>query len=91
MCTATKKTGTGNRPWVVLDSPKPPKVDDRYQYWATPPQHLSQRCTYWLEQAQRGWRPNRHISSMGYDEAAGWFGVYIWEYVHLLRRACDAQ
>ena len=31
-----------------------------------------------------GWKPNRRISGMGYDDSAHFFGVYVWEYINVL-------
>jgi hypothetical protein len=80
----TVKTGGWSTRWVELEKPKPPPVADRYLYWTHPPEEPSERCRYWLRQIDRGWRPNHAISTMGYDEGAGWYGVYIWEYLYLV-------
>lgn len=77
------KTSASCGPWITLD-PKPPKVNDRYRYWVERPPALSSRCVYWVRQIMRGWRPNRRLSCLGYDEKAGWFGVYIWELLNVL-------
>jgi hypothetical protein len=77
------KTGGWNTDWVPLEA-KPPRVADRYQHWADPPPEPSERCRYWLAQIERGWRPNRAIAAHGYDAAAQWYGVWIWEYLHVL-------
>lgn len=77
------KTGGWNSPWVTLD-PKPPKVTNHYDFWGYLPDEPSPRCAYWLRQIDRGWRPNRYVRRMGYDEAAEWWGVYIAEYNHLI-------
>jgi hypothetical protein len=77
------KTGGWGGPWVDLEKPKPPKVD-RYLYWIDPPDVRSERCEYWLRQFDRGWRPNARILGEGYDATAEWFGVYMWEYLHVL-------
>lgn len=74
--------------------PAPPRVADRCLYWSEPPPALSARCmsarcTFWLDRIGRGWRANRRIRIMGYDEAAEHFGVYIWEWMHVLRPALD--
>lgn len=77
------KTGGWNTTWVTLE-PKPARVADRYLYWLDPPTEVSERCRYWLRQIERGWRPNRLISGHCYDCSAEWYGVYIWEYLHLI-------
>lgn len=60
----------------------PSKVDDCYRYWIEPPPERSGRCQYWIERIEAGWRPNSRIGSEGYDGAAHYYGVYIWEYIH---------
>ena len=77
------KTGGWNSPWVTLE-PKPLKVTNHYDFWGSLPTELSPRCMYWLRQIDRGWRPNRYVRRMGYDESAEWYGVYIAEYNHLI-------
>jgi hypothetical protein len=79
----TKTGGRGTR-WVELEKPKPPRVEDRYRYWTDPPGAVSERCQYWLRQIDHGWRPNRAISTLGYDSSAEWYGIYIWELQHLV-------
>lgn len=78
------KTGSEGQPWMELEKPKPAKVDDETRYWQYPPPELSPRCQYWSRQIERGWLPNRSVSRLGYDPSAGWFGVYIWEYLNVL-------
>jgi hypothetical protein len=63
--------------------PPPPRVD-RYAYWLDPPPEPSPRLQWWLTRVNAGWRPNRRIRMMGYDESAGWFGVYLWEWTNVL-------
>lgn len=65
--------------------PAPPRVANFEEYWAKPPPLPSPRLTYWLARFNAGWRPNRRISQMGYYEAAEWYGVWIWEYVKIIR------
>lgn len=81
------RTGGGGGVWVGIESPKPPKVTDRYRYWSDPPPEQSERCRYWLRQIERGWRPNKHIAREGYDTSAEWYGVYIWEYLNVIHPA----
>lgn len=84
------KTGSGGRPWIALEKPKPPAVEDCYAYWAEPPPELSERCRWWLRQIERGWRPNRSWSSAGYaTKANSLYGVYIWEYINVIYPALD--
>lgn len=78
------KTGGQDSAWVELEKPKPAPVDDRYAYWLEPPPSRSPRCEYWLRQIGRGWRPNRRIATEGYDNAAEWYGVYIWEFLNAI-------
>lgn len=85
------KTGGDGGIWVGIESPKPPRVDDHYRYWGSPPPEPSERCRYWLRQIERGWRPNRRIATEGYDAAAHWYGVYLWEYLNVLCPALGAS
>jgi len=34
-----------------------------------------------------GWRPNRRIGAMGWEEAAEFYGVYAWELFNVIRPA----
>ncbi len=61
------------------------RVDDIERYWAKPPKVCSLRCWEWVERIKAGFSPNSRISSMGYGEASAFYGVYIWEYIHILR------
>lgn len=85
------RTGTEGRPWVELERPKPHPVADRYLYWSDPPPRLSEACLYWTRQIVRGWLPNRRIGSYGYDTSAGWYGVYIWEYLNVIYPMIDSK
>lgn len=87
---AMSRTGSEGRPWVVLDRPKPPAVADETRFWRDPPSERSVACKYWARQISRGWLPNRRISRMGYSVAAQWYGVYIWEYLHVLYPMIEA-
>lgn len=78
------KTGSGGRPWIQVDRPKPPRIRDEERYWSDPPPEPSERCLYWVRQIDRGWLPNRRIGGIGYHGAAVWFGVYLWEYLNVL-------
>lgn len=82
--TRAGKTGSEGRPWIELDRPKPPKVDDVETYWPKPPPEPSEACMYWVRQIRRGWLPNRRISGEGYYTSAEWYGVWIWEYINVL-------
>lgn len=80
----TTKTGGDNTTWVELERPKPVRVADHYAYWGDPPPEMSERCRYWMRQIDRGWRPSRRVATIGYDGTAEWFGVYLWEYLHVI-------
>lgn len=84
------KTGGGGGVWIELESPKPPKVEDHYEYWGEAPPERSQRCEYWVRQIERGWRPNRRIPDC-YCCGSEWHGVYIWEYLHIIRPLLNAK
>lgn len=58
---------------------------DRYQYWTEPPPSPSAGLKKWLAKIEAGWRPNRRIGGMGYDEASQFYGVYIWEYLNIIQ------
>ena len=65
---------------------------DRYEYWGKPPPEPSARLLWWLDQIEAGWRPNRFYRRLGYDEGAERFGVYIWEYLNVIRPVlCRAE
>jgi len=63
---------------------------DVQRYWTEPPPEPSPRLGRWLERIRGGWRPNRRVGQMGYHEAAEFYGVYLWEYFHVLVPALDA-
>lgn len=69
---------------VEMKSVAPPRVADVYAFWGYPPVELSPRCKWWIRRVGEGWRRNSRISSMGYDESSHYFGIYIWEYLHVL-------
>lgn len=83
-------TGSHGRPWVTLEHPRPPAVPDPYAYWSTPPPTMSPRCAYWLRQIDAGWLPNRRWRRHGRDVAADLFGVWLWEYLHVIAPALAA-
>lgn len=62
----------------------PPRVADIELFWTEPPPEQSARCAWWVKRIGEGWAGNKRTRIMGYDEAAAYFGVYIWEYVHVL-------
>lgn len=65
---------------------KPPPVDDATAYWNEAPPAMSPRCGYWTTRHHYGtWRSNRWIRRQGYHAAAEWLGVWIWEYLHVIR------
>lgn len=85
------RTGSEGRLWVQLDRPKPPRIHDEMEYWESPPPQPSERCLYWTRQIERGWLPNRRISGECYHCSAVWYGVYIWEYLHVLAPLIDSK
>ena len=69
---------------------KPPPVDDVTTYWTLAPPAPSPRCAYWLRRHRDGnWQPNRRLRTEGYHAAAEQLGVWIWEYLHLIRPLYD--
>ena len=69
--------------------PAPPRVARGEDFWANPPPAPSPRCTWWLSRIDGGWRPNRRVGFFSYDEAADYFGVWYWEWLHVLSPAID--
>ncbi|MFG3127361.1 hypothetical protein ACGFZU_06625 [Streptomyces tendae] len=69
---------------------KPPPVDDVATYWTSKPPAISPRCNYWIMRHHNGtWRANRWLRRDGYHTAAERLGVWIWEYLHLIRPLFD--
>lgn len=67
-----------------MKPPTPKQVKDITEYWTSPPPERSERAKYWLQKLNDGWKPNRRIRQLGYEGAAEFFGVYIWEYINVL-------
>lgn len=53
-------------------------------FWTEPPPKPSEGLKKWMDKIRDGWRPNRRIRSLGYHEAAEFYGVYIWEYINVI-------
>lgn len=71
---------------------KPPPVDNPELHWGDPPAEPSARCQYWLRRHREGtWTPNRFIRREGYHSAAEHLGIWIWEYLHLIRPLFDEE
>ena len=73
----------------------PPPVDDRYRYWGEPPPEPSARLWYWLRRLSEqthDWREvvNLLSDSNNYDDNAEKFGVYLWEWHHVLYHVTDS-
>ena len=68
-----------------MGKPRPPRVANVSEYLSHPPPALSARCRSWCLRFEEGWRENRRIGEMGYHCSAEYYGVYIWEYLHVLR------
>lgn len=83
------KTGGCGSTWTEYSRPKPPAVKDEYAYWRDPPPQPSERCAWWAEQIARGWLPNRRWRTMGWSSAMTAYGVYAWEYLHVLSPLVD--
>jgi hypothetical protein len=67
--------------------PKPAPVDDVDRYIVDPPPAPSARLRYWLRQLDRGFVPNRRWRMECGDSAAALYGVYWWEWTHVLEQA----
>lgn len=74
-----------------MKAPAPPRVEDVTKFWREEPNPHSKRCDWWLNRIASGWQRNRRVGMMGYHEAAHYFGVYIWEYLHVLYPALREQ
>jgi len=69
---------------------KPPPVDDVTTHWNEAPSVMSPRCGYWLQRYDSGtWRPNRRLRTEGYHAAAEHLGIWIWEYLNVVRPLFD--
>lgn len=65
---------------------KPPRVPDIERYWSNPPPEPSDRCAYWVRRYNEGsWIPNKHQRRCGYYSAAERLGIYLWEYLNVIR------
>lgn len=64
---------------------------DPEKYWTEQPPEPSPRLAEWLRRINDGWRPNRRIQNMGFEEAAAFYGVYIWEYFNVIRPALKTK
>lgn len=64
----------------------PPAVASmEFFFWTEPPDRLSERCLYWVDQiCCKGWLPSVELLSEGYWDSAATYGVYLWEYLHVL-------
>lgn len=50
------------------------------------PPEISERCRWWVDRIQnRGWIGNKRTMAMGYEDATEYFGVYVWEWVHVIQ------
>ena len=56
-----------------------------YEYWSEPPPEPSPKLAKWIEKICSGWKPNRRISVMSYEEASEFYDVYIWEYFNVIQ------
>lgn len=77
-------TKNGSRYTTVMKPQAPRRVDDPDRYWGDPPPERSARCAWWVERINAGWRRNRRLREMNYYASAGYFGIYIWEWQHVL-------
>lgn len=57
---------------------------DHYKYWTEKPPEPSPRLAIWVEKIKHGWKMNKRFRKEGYDSRCQMFGVYMWEYFHVL-------
>lgn len=61
------------------------RVADHYEYWGDRPPEPSAKLRAWLVRIVADeWRPNRRWEREGYDNRCWFFGVWMWEYLHVL-------
>lgn len=72
-----------------MKPPSPEAVKSVWEYIEAAPDTASPRALWWVERINNGWRPNRRVKSFGYEEASKFYGVYIWEYVNIIRTALE--
>lgn len=68
------------RPWVGTER----AAKGHYAFWTDPPPDMSARCRWWIERIRSGWTPTGRMCRQGYDSDAEMFGVYLFEYLHVL-------
>lgn len=74
-----------------MKPPTPPRVADATEYWTSPPPAPSARLGYWQDRIAAGWRPNKRVRALGYHDSADFYGVYIWEWINVLRPLLDPR
>lgn len=68
----------------VLSDVPPPRVSSVELFWSDPPPAPSPRCLWWCLRIHRGWRPNKRLRGKGYYELAEFYGVWIYDYIHVI-------
>lgn len=58
---------------------------DIQKFWRKPPPEPSPGLLKWQKKIAAGWTPNSRIRQLDYYSSAEFFGVYIWEYLNVLR------
>lgn len=58
---------------------------DTWLYSVNPPPEPSDGLRKWLSKIEQGWKPNKRLRSMGYENACDYYRVYVWEYTNILR------
>lgn len=66
-----------------LDAPK--SVEDVEDYWDDRPPALSNRCVWWMARIINGWRSDGVNSTYSESGKASVYGVYVWEYINVIR------
>lgn len=55
-----------------------------YEYQDKQPPKLSFGCRRTIAKFKNGWKPNRRIRRMGFEEKCELFRIYLWEYHHVV-------
>ncbi len=70
--------------WDTDRMPPPVPAALRMNYTTSPPPRPSPRCEAWVRRINRGWWVPAHVSRNGWSMMVCYFGVYAYEYLHIL-------